>query len=94
MFSKRWAQWGRSPDLSSKRDFKIDLRAKAITCPTEQAEEFEPSDTVEFHPEEAGACPARGKGAKLPRGEGGPCPSPWTNLCSASYSLRGCLARC
>ncbi|MGK3962555.1 hypothetical protein WMF38_57825 [Sorangium sp. So ce118] len=36
VFSKPWGQRARSPDLFSKRHFKIDLRAKTITCPAGQ----------------------------------------------------------
>ncbi|KYF72799.1 hypothetical protein BE17_24765 [Sorangium cellulosum] len=55
VFSKPWGQRARSPDLFSKRDFKIDLRAKTIARPAGQVEVFEPGDTVELDPEECGA---------------------------------------
>ncbi|WP_420854475.1 transposase [Sorangium cellulosum] len=70
VFSKPWGQRARSPDLFSKRDFKIDLRAKTITCPAGQVEVFEPGDTVEFDPEECGACPLRAKCTQAASGRG------------------------
>ncbi|WP_437609950.1 IS1182 family transposase [Sorangium sp. So ce834] len=70
VFSKPWGQRARSPDLFSKRDFKIDLRAKTITCPAGQVEAFEPGDTVEFDPEECGACPLRARCTQAASGRG------------------------
>lgn len=70
VFSKPWGQRGRSPDLFSKRDFKIDLRTKTITCPAGQVEPFEPGDTVEFDPEVCGACPLRSKCTQAASGRG------------------------
>ncbi|XXT23827.1 transposase [Sorangium sp. So ce429] len=70
VFSKPWGQRARSPDLFSKRHFKIDLRTKAITCPAGQVEVFEPGDTVEFDPEECGACPLRAKCTQAASGRG------------------------
>ncbi|WP_437974976.1 IS1182 family transposase [Sorangium sp. So ce295] len=70
VFSKPWGQRARSPDLFSKRDFKINLRAKTITCPAGQIEVFEPGDTVEFDPEECGACPLRAKCTQAASGRG------------------------
>ncbi|WP_434049024.1 MULTISPECIES: hypothetical protein [Sorangium] len=64
VFSKPWGQRARRPDMFSKRDFKIDVRAKTITCPAGQVEVFEPGDTVEFDPEECGACPRPHRGAQ------------------------------
>ncbi|AGP38189.1 hypothetical protein SCE1572_29165 [Sorangium cellulosum So0157-2] len=70
VFSKPWGQRARSPDLFSKRDFKIDLRAKTITCSPGQVEAFEPGDTVEFDPDECGACPLRTKCTQAASGRG------------------------
>lgn len=70
VFSKPWGQRARSPDLFSKRDFKIDLRAKTITCPAGQVEAFEPGDTVEFDPEVCGACPLRSQCTQAASGRG------------------------
>ncbi|KYF92821.1 hypothetical protein BE18_02835 [Sorangium cellulosum] len=46
--SKPWGQRARSPDSFSKRHFKVDLRAKTITCPAGQVEVSEPGDTVDI----------------------------------------------
>jgi hypothetical protein len=70
VISKPWGQRARSPDLFSKRDFKIDLRVKTITCPGGQVESFELGDTVEFDPEVCGACPLRSKCTQAASGRG------------------------
>lgn len=70
VFSKPWGQRMRNPGLFSKRDFKIDLRAKSITCPAGQVEPFEPGDTVEFDPEVCGACPLRAQCTQAASGRG------------------------
>jgi hypothetical protein len=70
IFAKPWAQRARSPELFSKLDFKIDLRAQTITCPAGQVETFEPGDTVEFEPEVCGACPLRSKCTQAASGRG------------------------
>jgi Transposase DDE domain/Transposase domain (DUF772) len=70
VFAKPWGQQHRNPDLFSKRDFKIDLRAKTITCPAGQVEDFEPGDTVEFDPEVCGACPLRSQCTQAASGRG------------------------
>jgi len=70
VFAKPWGLRARSPDLFSKRDFKIDLRAKTITCPAGQVEDFEPGDTVEFDPEVCGACPLRSNCTQAASGRG------------------------
>ncbi|WP_437277923.1 transposase [Sorangium sp. So ce375] len=70
VFSKPWGQRARRPNLFSKRDFKIDLRTKTITCPAGQVEVFEPGDTVEFDPEECGACPLRARCTQAASGRG------------------------
>lgn len=70
VFAKPWGQRARSPDLFSKRDFKIDLRSKTITCPAGQVESFEPGDTVQFDPNVCGACPLRSKCTQAASGRG------------------------
>ncbi|WP_438024005.1 transposase [Sorangium sp. So ce233] len=98
VFSKPWGQRARSPDLISKRDFKIDLRAKTITCPAGQVEVFEPGDTVEFDPEECSACfrscrrswPSR----RSPRARSGTCSaSSWWSAAPSGCSGRRWIAR-
>jgi hypothetical protein len=61
VFAKPWAQRPHRPGLFSKKDFKIDLRAKTITCPAGEVEPFEPGATVQFDPEACGACKLRSK---------------------------------
>ena len=69
VFAKPWALRNR-PGLFTKGDFKIDLRAKTITCPAGEVEPFEPGDTVEFDPEACGACPLRAKCTQAASGRG------------------------
>ncbi|MEJ7727922.1 MAG: IS1182 family transposase [Polyangiaceae bacterium] len=59
VFCKPWALRPPRPGLFSKADFRIDLRAKTITCPAGEIESFEPGDTVHFDPEACGACTLR-----------------------------------
>ena len=61
VFAKPWAQPPHRPGLFSKKDFKIDLRTKTITCPAGEVEPFEPGATVQFDPEACGACKLRSK---------------------------------
>jgi hypothetical protein len=70
VYSKPWGVRARSPELFSKRDFKIDLRANTITCPAGQVEVFEAGQTVEFDPEECGCCPLRAKCTQAASGRG------------------------
>lgn len=70
VFSKPWGLRARAPGMFSKRDFKIDLRLRVITCPAGQSEPFEPGDTVEFDPEQCGACPLRAKCTQAASGRG------------------------
>lgn len=70
VFAKPWGVRSRAPDFFSKRDFKIDLRSNTITCPAGQVESFEPGDTVEFDPEECGACPLRSNCTQAASGRG------------------------
>lgn len=70
VFAKPWALRPHRPGLFSKGDFKIDLRAKTITCPAGEVESFEPGDTVEFDPEACGACPLRANCTQSASGNG------------------------
>jgi hypothetical protein len=70
VFSKPWGVRARSPELFSKRDFKIDVRANVVTCPAGQVESFESGKTVEFDPDECGACPLRAKCTQAASGRG------------------------
>jgi hypothetical protein len=70
VFAKPWAQRAHRPGLFTKGDFKIDLRAKTITCPAGEVEPFEPGDTVEFDPEACGACPLRSHCTQAASGHG------------------------
>jgi Transposase DDE domain len=83
VFAKPWGLRNR-PGLFTKGDFKIDLRAKTVTCPAGEVEPFEPGDTVEFDPEACGPCPLRAKCTQA-----APSPSPPTkpgNASTASFS--------
>ena len=70
VFAKPWGQRARAPGMFSKLDFKIDLRAKTITCPAGEAEPFQAGDTVEFDPEACGACGLRAKCTQAASGRG------------------------
>jgi hypothetical protein len=70
VFAKPWALRPHRPGLFSKRDFKIDLRAKTITCPSGEVEPFEPGDTVAFDAEACGACAQRAKCTQAASGNG------------------------
>jgi hypothetical protein len=60
VLAKPWSgRNSRAPELFGKRDFKIDMRAKTITCPAGQMEPFEPGAVVEFDPEICGPCMLR-----------------------------------
>jgi Transposase DDE domain len=60
VLAKPWSgRNSRAPELFGKRDFKIDMRAKTITCPAGQMEPFEPGAVVEFDPEICGPCVLR-----------------------------------
>lgn len=60
VLAKPWSgRNSRAPKLFGKRDFKIDMRAKTITCPAGQMEPFEPGAVVEFDPEICGPCVLR-----------------------------------
>jgi hypothetical protein len=53
-----------------KRDFKINVRDKTISCPAGQVEPFEPGQVVEFDPDCCGACPLRAQCTKAASGRG------------------------
>jgi hypothetical protein len=59
VLAKPWSGRNCRRELFGKRDFKIDMRAKSITCPAGQTETFEPGQVVEFDPESSGACAIR-----------------------------------
>lgn len=70
VFAKPWGVRSRTPGMFSKLDFKIDIRSKTITCPAGQVEPFESGDTVEFDPEQCGACHLRAKCTQAASGRG------------------------
>jgi hypothetical protein len=70
VFAKPWGVRARVPGMFSKTDFKLDLRSKTITCPAGQVERFEPGDTVEFDPEQCGACELRAQCTQAASGRG------------------------
>lgn len=59
VLAKPWSGRNSNPELFGKRDFKVDMRAKTITCPAGQMEAFEPGQVVEFDPEVCGSCAIR-----------------------------------
>jgi len=69
VFCKPWALRAR-PGMYSKADFRIDLRAKTITCPAGEVEPFEPGDTVQFDPESCGSCALRASCTQATSGRG------------------------
>jgi hypothetical protein len=68
--AKPWALRAPKPGLFSKGDFRINLRAKTITCPAGQVERLEPGETVHFDPEVCGPCPLRAKCTQAATGTG------------------------
>jgi hypothetical protein len=70
VFAKPWGIRARSPDMFSKRDFKIDVRAETITCPAGEVESYEPGTTVEFDPEACGGCALRAHCTSAASGRG------------------------
>ena len=68
--AKPWGQRAAKPGLYSKADFKIDLRAKTITCPAGQVERIEPGETVHFDPEACGGCLHRTNCTQAAAGKG------------------------
>jgi hypothetical protein len=71
VFAKPWALRPVRAGLFSKADFRIDLRAKLITCPAGEVESFEPGgDTVHFDPEVCGPCTLRASCTQAASGKG------------------------
>src|SRR5450432_3062868 len=71
ILAKPWSgRNSRNPLLFGKRDFKIDIRARTITCPAGQIESFEPGQVVEFDPEICGACVVRSRCTLSASGKG------------------------
>jgi hypothetical protein len=71
VFAKPWALRPARPGLFSKADFRIDLRARTITCPAGEVESFEPGgDTVHFDPEVCGPCTLRARCTQAASGNG------------------------
>lgn len=70
VFAKPWARRSARPELFSKADFHIDLRAQTITCPAGQVEPFEPGTTVHFDPEVCGGCRLRASCTQAATGKG------------------------
>jgi len=56
---KPWSGRMGRKGLFKKADFKLDMRAKTITCPAGQVEPIEEGHSVQFDPEACGACPLR-----------------------------------
>jgi hypothetical protein len=48
-----------APGLFTKADFKIDMRALTITCPSGEVEQIETGEVVEFDPDVCGGCAMR-----------------------------------
>jgi hypothetical protein len=69
VFAKPWAQRHRL-GLFTKTDFKIDLKARTITCPAGEVETFEPGTTVHFDPEACGPCSRRAHCTQAASGRG------------------------
>ena len=56
---KPWPSRNSKPGMFSKKDFRINMRDRTITCPAGQVEEFTPGQTVHFDPNACGPCPLR-----------------------------------
>jgi hypothetical protein len=70
VLGKPWSGRNSRVELFGKRDFKIDMRTKTITCPAGQKEEFESGQVVEFDPEICGACLLRSRCTMSASGKG------------------------
>lgn len=70
VLAKPWSGRNSRPGFYGKRDFKIDMRVKTITCPAGQVEAFEPGDNVEFDPEVCGPCSLRSDCTRAASGRG------------------------
>lgn len=67
---KPWAGRNTNSELFGKRDFKVDMRSKIITCPAGEQERFEPGDVVHFDPEACGKCSLRAQCTLSASGKG------------------------
>lgn len=54
----------------TKNDFKIDMRARTITCPAGEVEQFTPGAVVEFDPDTCGRCAFRAQCTMASNGTG------------------------
>jgi hypothetical protein len=66
---KPWSGRNRA-ELFGKKDFKINMRNKTITCPAGEVEPFEPGETVHFDPDACGACSLRSQCTMSASGRG------------------------
>ena len=60
----------RNGDLFSKEEFKLDLRAKTITCPAGEIERIEYGKTTKFDPEACDSCSLREQCTSAAEGTG------------------------
>jgi hypothetical protein len=67
---KPWSGKNTRPNMFGKVHFTIDMRAKTITCPANEIENFEPGQTVEFDPDVCGGCTLRGNCTRAASGRG------------------------
>jgi hypothetical protein len=67
---KPWRGNNGKTGLFGKRDFKINVRDRTITCPGGQVEPFEAGQEVKFDPEICGACSLRAQCTKSASGRG------------------------
>jgi len=59
IFCRPWNP--RNGEFFSKRDFKINMRLRTITCPSGESEKFKLGQVVEFNPEKCAACALRNR---------------------------------
>jgi hypothetical protein len=67
---KPWSGRNSRANLFGKKDFKLDMRARTITCPAGEVEPFEPGQVVHFDPEACGYCSLRGQCTMSASGRG------------------------
>jgi hypothetical protein len=60
----------RNGDLFTKRDFKLNMRDRTLTCPAGQTQTFELATTVEFDADVCAACAVREKCTSAEAGHG------------------------
>jgi hypothetical protein len=65
-----WAAANTNRDLFTKADFRLDLRAKTITCPAGQVQRFRLGTVVAFDPTACDGCDQRAKCTKAAPGTG------------------------